>query len=335
MIRMEEDFISAGTISARRNTWGTYNRTMPSVSCNGSFITYSTSILSVNIGSFEEIVLHILLCFLFMPVWLLRKFFEYQYPMAGVEETVESTLKQWEDLGIVWVEHHVTGDHLRPTYALFQMFGQEPVKYNIIPTAVLTHLVSEQAIMFEVMTGINAINNERVHPRISELGIEGNLSGTNIIAENEFRVPFSQNEYQTILEVERGINDAVKNGTPNLTEELKNFRWFPIVQKVNSTGTLKSDIKFHIPDLIVPVVRDGGKPLSIAVEVELSNKRVVGYEETLSRYKDNNKFAAVYWFCNGQVAGNLQRAYDNIGGTGSCRMELVEFSPPFPYDGRL
>lgn len=328
-MKMDEDYISAGTMAARRNTWGTYNRTAPTVERGPGFLRYSTSLVSVEIWPFDEIILHILLKFLWMPVWLMERFFGYQYPYAGLDGVVQERLSQWEQLGIVWTEEHPTGTYVRPTHALFQMFSQEPTSYNIIPANLLTHTVCEETVCFEVMTGISPIlKKEKTMPRVSELGLEGNMSGTNILPEIDFRYLARQDEYHTIMEVEHELEEAVRNGGPNLTAELKDFRWFTIAKKVNNTGTVRQDYRFHIPDLIIPNIRQEGKPMSIAIEVELSNKRAVNYEETMLRYRDNTRFAAVYWLCDGIISAQLHKAYDSVGGTGSTRMEVVEFQPP-------
>lgn len=326
---MFEDYISAGTIAAKRNTWGSYNRTAPTVERCPGFLRYSTSLVTVEVWPFDEIILYVLLKFLWMPVWLVELFYGYQYQYAGLEGVVQDKLRQWEQLGIIWVEQHTTGDYIRPTYALFQMFSQDPVQYNTIPANLLTHTVCEETICFEVMSGVSPIlKKEKTMPRVSELGFDGNLQGTNILPEVDFRYPVRQDEYAKIMEVEHQLDEAVRTGGPNLTEELMDFRWFTIAKKVDNTGNVRQDFRFHIPDLIIPNIREGGKPRSIAIEVELSNKRAVNYEETMLRYRDNTRFSSVYWFCDGIIASQLQKAYDATGGTGSTRMEIIEFQPP-------
>lgn len=70
--------------------------------------------------------------------------------------------------------------------------------------------------------------------------------------------------------------------------------------------------------------------MSIAIEMELSNKKGA-YTETMLRYRDNNKYAAVYWFCaTSSIANALRDAYKEVGGTGSTRMQLVEWTIPEP-----
>lgn len=323
--------ILSGTKHAQINTWGgRYNKTVPSITRNGSVITYSTSLVSVDISAFDEIVLTIIMKFLFVPVWLVKQFYQSEIKMVGNEDYVDEMVHKWIKLGIVWKESEVTGQYLRPTYALFQMFQQPPYRYCNIPFNTLRHTICEEKVMFDVMSGASEIiEKEKVMPRVSELGFEGKLSGTNVIAEEDFRNPSLFGEYRKIMDVEYGVNEGMKRGS-KVTPELQDFRYFNIVKKVDNTGNVKSDFKFHVPDLIIPVIRDKGKPMSIAIEIELSNKRV-NYVESMERYKDNNKFGVVYWLCaTPQIATYLREAYEQVGGTGSCRTELLEFIIPFP-----
>lgn len=121
----------------------------------------------------------------------------------------------------------------------------------------------------------------------------------------------------------------MKNGE-TITPELLNFNQFVLVKKIDNTGTVKKDFSFHIPDMILPMTRLKGVPRSIAIEVELTNKRYA-YEETMTRYKDNNKFGTVYWLCNSpNISASLRNAHDLVGGTGACKTVLMEFVIPAP-----
>ena len=278
------DFINNGIKNAQNNTWSDrYTNVMPAVKFNGATITYSTSLKSVDITPFDEVVLTIVLKFLFVPVWLVKQWYGLGTGMVGSDNFVDSMIQDWIDIGIVWKEAEVTGEYLRPTYALFQMFQTPPYRYYNIPFNTLRHTICEEHMMFDVMTGGNIIlKHEKVMPRISELGFEGNLGpGTNIISEEDFRNPELLTNTKKLLDAEHQINEGIKNGDA-VTLELRDFRYFTLVQKIDSTGNPKKDLKFHIPDLIIPVPRKAGKPMSIAIEMELSNKKGA-YTETMLR----------------------------------------------------
>lgn len=330
---LSADFILSGTLNAQENTWkGRYNSTVPSIKLVGQQLELSANNANVVIDSFDEIVLTIVLKFLFSPVWLVKQF--YQTWKIAEMETPESRLNRWVDIGLVWKENSVTGQYIRPTYLLFKLFGQDPRPFFNIPFNSLTHTVSEQKVMFEIMSGNSSVNNicrDKLLPRISELGFDDDPFGTNVLTEPDFRNPklFKESGIAELSETENQINIGMKNGA-TVTPELVNFNQFTLVKKVNNTGTVKKDYQFHVPDLIVPTVRVNGVPQSIAVEVELSNKRW-GYEETMRRYRDNNKFGTVCWLCNTPaIAEALRNAYDAVGGTGSCKTVLMEFVIPSP-----
>ena len=331
MKELSNEFILAGTLNALENTWkGRYNTALPSIKKEENLIKLTTSDISVGIDAFDEIVLTIILKFLFCPVWLIKQFYQ-TWMIAGIEDP-EKRINDWVSIGLVWKEAAVTGQYVRPTYLLFKLFGEKPEAFYNIPFNTLTHTISEQKVMFDIMSGNSPIlKREKVLPRISELGFDDDEHGTNALTEPDFRNPklFKEEGIIELSETENAINEGMKNGAI-VTPELENFNQFTLVKKVNNTGVIKRDYKFHVPDLIIPVIRDNGKPMSIAVEVELSNKRY-GYEETMRRYKDNNKYGAVYWLCNSpQIASALRDAYDAVGGTGTCKTVLMEFVIPSP-----
>lgn len=330
MKNLTPDFILNGTKNAQKNTWGgRYNKITPAIRMFGSNMVLSTSIDRVEINAFDEIILTIIMKFLFAPIWLIKQWYDGSLGMVGNESYVDEMIENWINIGIVWKESDVTGQYLRPTYALFQLFDVPPYKYCNIPFNTLRHTISEEQMMFEVMSGTSQIcKREKTTKRISELGFTGELQGTNIISEEDFRNPFQT--YQQIMDVENKIEKEIK-AEAKITEELRDFRNFSIVKKVGNTGEIKDDFKFHVPDLIIPVPRDKGKPMSIAIEVELSNKRAINYVETMNRYRDNNRFAVVYWFCSSMTTATAIRdAYIESGGTGTCRTELMEWVLPSP-----
>lgn len=330
-MKLNKNLIEEGVKRAQLSTWGNkYNPVVPSIKKEGENIYLSTNDTTVILNSFDEITLTILVKFLFVPIWLVKQFYSSgSITFYNIDEKINSLVK----VGLIWIEDSVTGRYLRPTYALFNLFGLNPYNYTNIPFNTLTHTISEEKAMFDIMSGLSPIiEKEQIKlPRVSELGFSPNKKGTNVIAEEDFRNPtlFTEQGINDLNKVENAINKGILN-KQKITPELQDFKYFTIVKKVANTGRFKKDYSFHIPDLVIPIPRDNGKSKSIAVEVELTDKRV-DYKESLLRYKDNNKFGVVYWLCNSSaIATSLKNAYKEIGGCGSCKVVLQEFVIPSP-----
>lgn len=339
---IDKDELLLGVQNSLDNTWNNkYNIVTPNIEKNGSKIKYSTSSCSVEIDNFDEIILNIVLKYLFMPIWLIKQCYKsYSFideSASSVDDFIESLVK----VGLVYKESSVTGQYLRPTYSLFNLFNFPIEKYSSIPFNNLTHTISEEKIMFDIMSGENTVKRiilknlktpKLYLPRMSFLGLPNDINGTNVIGEAEFRNPilFTPEGINTLNSVENTINEAILNKKGSITPELENFRYFNIVKKIDNTGSIKKDYKFHIPDLAIPIPRINGQPNSIAIEVELTSKRY-NYTESLERYKNNNKYGTVIWFCrDNSISNALKEAYKEIGGTGSCKCLLSEFIVPSP-----
>ena len=334
---LNHDSILVGTLNSQENTWkNRYNATLPDIKKLGETIVLTSGNASVSIDSFDEIVLTIILKFLFSPVWLVKQFYQ-TWMIAGIGELPQDKINDWINIGLIWKEASVTGQYIRPTYLLFKLFGLKPEIFCNIPFNTLTHTISEQKVMFDIMSGKGEIsemiikNQSDYLPRVSELGFKNSIDGTNVITESDYRNPklYREDGIVELSDTENKINEGMKNGD-TITPELLNFNQFTLVKKINNTGIIKKDFTFHISDLLIPVLRDHGKPRSIAIEVELTNKRYA-YEETMKRYKDNNKFGTVYWLCNSpNIAEALRTAHDSMDGTGTCKTILMEFVIPAP-----
>lgn len=342
MKELSYDFIGTGVRNSQDNIWGRrFNSITPNIKKDGAVLKVYLEDQMIEINSFDEIVLTIIMKFTFVPLWLVKQFYGEDVSnvvndisIVGMENADEK-LQKWVDLGLVWKQPSVTGQYLRPTHLLFKLFGEEPKKFTAIPFNMLTHTICEAKVMFDVMSGnseINKIEQGNLLPRISELGFENDTKGTNIIGEDDFRNPHLYQDYfiKEFNDVENRINRGILDGSA-VTPELEDFRHFVLIKKINNTGIIKKDYKFHIADLIIPSLRKEGKPKSIAIEVELTNKKAHNYIETMERYKNNNKFGAVYWLCSdGSTAEALRQAYEEVGGCGSCRVHMLEFKIPTP-----
>lgn len=337
---IDESFISSGIKTAQNNTWGNkYRNIIPNIQKEGAVIKLSYGNILVEINSFDEIILTIIMKFLFMPIWLIKQC--YNGFNIIQDDSIDNKINSWIDIGLVWKESAVTGNYIRPTYSLFTLFGESPYTYTNIPFNTLTHTICEEKVMFDVMSGesnINSNEKDSLLPRVSELGFKEDIVfndfslGTNIIAEEDFRNPklYTEEGIKELNDTEYQINKGIKEKA-TITPELTDFRQFVLIKKIDNTGFVKKDYKFHVPDLIIPCLRKEGRPKSIAIEVELSNKRARNYEETMLRYKDNNKYGTVYWLCNTPaIMESLRSAYTSVGGTGTCKTKLIEFIIPTP-----
>lgn len=184
--------------------------------------------------------------------------------------------------------------------------------------------------MLEVMLGdknnnINKVFSGLYMPRYSPLGLE-NPSGTNIISESKFNgLLFYKNKSESeIADIERSLENQI-NDKKVITDEFQNFSKFVIVKK----DTEKNNYLFHVPDLIIPIKRKDGRAQSIAIEVELSDKKIRRYTKTLEMYKNNNRYGYVVWLSqNDKITSNLTSAFKKINGLGDVKMAIYPFKTP-------
>lgn len=328
-----------GTEEAQDSTWGDRNSSViPSFHMEGANMIVEGGGESIALTAFDEIVLTVVVKVTLCPLWLIRQFYSTQtFGLLSDVSDVDEKINSMVHLGLIWKQPDVTGIYIRPTFALFTLFDEPKKSFADIPFNMLTHTICEAKVMFDIMSGHSDIcKMERkrgfLMPWCSEWGFAPEeTSGTNVLVEDDFRNP-SQFYYRNagkLDDINRKIQDQIVAGEA-ITEELKHFENFVLIKKVDNTGVTKQDYKFHIPDLIIPQPRDRGKPRSIAVEVELSDKRY-GYEETMERYRDNNRYGSVYWLCRtSSITNHLRSAFKEVGGCGSTRVVLLPFKVPAP-----
>lgn len=339
MAKIEINELLSSTRNADLNTWERYHKVMPNIIKTDFNITLKTDMYEVKITSHEEVILHIIQCFQFCPIWLVEKFLN-ENKLNSMEDPV-NIIKSWINIGLVWIEGSVTGEYLRPTYFMYKLFGKEGKTFSSIPFNKLTHTISEQQVMYEVMSGIdNKLNktfNKIFVPRYSELGINCQI-GTNIIREEEFRSisVFMSSNIPEIEQSEYEIREEIRNGK-KITPELRDFKKFLIIKKKDNKGSIKTDYDIHIPDLIIPLPRyidkntGESKALSIAIEVELTKKSLNSYIHIMNKFKDNNKFGYLVYYCaNGKIAELIKKAYNSVNGLGHTQLVIYEFVIPSP-----
>ena len=308
------------------NTWQNYNPVNPSIIKKDTVII-KTEEQEVFISNFEEVVLYIIANFLFAPVWLVENWIK-KYKMSL--NTPKNTITSWVNTGLVWIEPSVTGLYLRPTNSLFKLFNMPIIKYRSIPYNQLSHTICEEQVTLEIMLGdkdnnINKVFSKIYLPRYSPLDLK-NTSGTNIINEFQFNglLYYKTKSNKEISDIERSLEEQI-NDKKAITDEFTNFSKFVIVKK----DTEKNNYLFHVPDLIIPIKRKDGRAQSIAIEVELSDKKIRRYTKTLEMYKNNNRYGYVVWLSqNDKITSNLTSAFKKINGLGDVKMAIYPFKTP-------
>lgn len=332
-----DSLLANSGINAEENTWKRRSNVIPNIIKGDTFITVRTDTHDVQITRFEEAILEIVLSFTFAPVWLVEQWLEERAIVSS--QTVTDTIISWIESGLVWLQGSVTGEYLRPTHLLFKLFGRTPERFVDIPFNQLTHTISEQSVAFDVMTGsekspINRAFKHMYLPKYSPLGIpQSELDrGTNIIREAEFKsiAVYSAKSVPEIEHVEAEIKEMIDRGE-SLTPEFEDFKKFIIIKKQDNTGIVKRDYRFHIPDMIIPILRTNGLANSISIEIELTDKRLNRYIDTLEKYKDNNRFGHLIWLTQSEsINKNLREAFRRVGGLGHTKMYIYEFEVPSP-----
>ena len=335
-MKLTKNDIIKGTQRAQENTFGNrYTSADYSFKVENNVLRVWANGVTVYIDSIDEVVLYVIKIISFVPTWLITQF--YSAVSSGAALNIDDKINNWIAVGLVWKEPDVTGLYVRPTRGLFKLFNNgiddTGWQYTELPFNMLRHTIAESKVLFDILSGVsNIVKDNFTLPRPSFLGLPPNNAGTIVWTEKEFKAPnmFTQRYIDELESAERAIEEGVKNGA-KITKELENPRYFVIAKHVDNTGTLRKDWDYHLPDLVIPVVRNSGVAQSIAIEVELTNKKIVAYRETVKRYKDNIKYSKVYWLCRDpDIAKSLREAYDLEGGCGKCEWVIEELNIPSP-----
>ena len=293
---MDYDFILG--IEEKLKNKQFYCRTLPNIIKHEGYVELKTPDTSVSIGEPEEIIFSIMLDYTFMPVWLIS-----QILSKNLIEDTREIIMSWINIGIVWSENSIAGEFLRPTYLLYELFGVPLKKFVVIPFNLLTKYINEQNIIYEVMTGKNHLINNRfpdLPPRFSPMGLPS--SGTNILFNNQIK---------NVLHKDPNINDIYEDfkasTRKNISMEFYDYRLFSLFKEDKSK---KEGYLFHTPNLIIPQPRYNSSPKSIAIEVELANKRVEYYENIFIKYSNNMVYGSIVFFCTSfTIINNIRNAY--------------------------
>lgn len=312
---------------------------VPNVERKDTEVVFKIEGKTVSVNSYDEITLYILAYFEFIPLWLVEYWYkdEINLEIGSGLSTGKQHIKDWSDVGIVYLENDPRGLHLRPTKALFNLFDILMPLHKPIPEALYNHTVGEMSVAHDLMNGDSPILDKIINPpRISHLGFEPNNEGTTVVFEREFRYPglHTKQGIGPFMKVEEEIKQQMKLHE-RITRELSEPIYFGILNKHGNTGIQKEDYSLHIPDMIVPMLRDNeGNPQSTAIEVELSVKSTEDYQESFRRFRDNTKYGTVIWLTIGSGSAEvLKHAFQKVGGTGSTKIILMDYDlPERPYD---
>lgn len=314
--------------AAEENTYRRAPKATPSIEKIDDFhIIIHNETKSMTISRLEECILMIIADFTYTPVWLIKNWVD---SIAVVDSAAEEMIEGFIETGLCYTENSTTGVYLRPTRFLLDWF-EEDKKYIDICYNLLTHTLSEEQVMFDIIYGnddselyyLLKKENEML-PVFSPIHLETRRKdGTICIRENKFRIGMKGLNEEELIDKESKIMEQIKE-QKEFTNEFSDLSQFLIVHRVD--GKLGT----QCPDLAIPIKRNAGKPKSWAIEIELTPKHYKDYVRILKAYKNNIKYGTLVYMCApGRIAGMLKKAYEEIGGSlGYTQMKILEFNPP-------
>lgn len=291
---------------------------------------------TLEIDSFDEVVLYIITSYRFCPSWLAKQWYNTKTTIIS-GDVGQSRLREFINMGLIYEFPSAVAVFLMPTDRLASLFGIKLGGFNNPPYNTLTHTISEEQVMFECLTGqADYISDINCIPHMSFLGL-GPI-GSECVPELEYSVTNKtfKNEIEKYNDQEYHLFKQMTDGSDNpITDVDLRQRSLVIHKKVD-----QYDYDIKIPDLAVLApreIRDDGikYPKSIALEVELTRKGVEKYKKILDIYWDNLKFGRVVYLVNDkktseQLSEAYKYVYDkNDGDCQTCELKIVEFEVPY------
>lgn len=308
---------------------------------------------SEKITYFDECIFKTLCEFTYIPLWYIID----EMKSLDIYSDPKGKVKNWKNLGLVFIDQQTIGEFIRPTNYLYQILQLKKKKYESIPFNMLSHTMSKLDIYVKSMLGIsNEVNDlfdeqfrdkENIDSLIFEpidvlsvktsdnnfvlnllegnklpdFIINGNKRYLKVIDEKDIKI--AKNNTAAISKIENQIISEIKSGNI-YTSELKNSSFFYVAINEGDGYILQ------FPDLIIPIKRNSnGSPNSIAIEMELTCKNIENYKRNLKKYKNSLKFGSVIWFCgSNRIKKTITEAYKTIGGTGFTSTYLYDYVPP-------
>ena len=341
MSNFSTDLLKIQNSLEEQNTWYRAPKVSPSIQkVSSDCLMVKTINDEAPIYRFEEVILSILASFKFIPYWLVQNWYE----VKNERSIANSVVASWINVGLVWIETSPTGVYLRPTRFLLNMFGDTSTDFVNIPYSTLAHTLSEEQLCFDIQIGNpkselwHIIKKENTlpcyHPLLTDLDENPPLNeeGTVIIREADFRKGNQFKSEDELLEKDTLIKvqiELLKDKPVGFTEEFRDFSLFPLVTiNENNLGD-KNRVYTQNPDCIIPIPRVNGKPMSYAIEIELTQKPAGKYDAIMQSYKDNIKYGKVFYLCGNQkIAKLVKEAFQRAKGLGSCELYILGFTPP-------
>ena len=305
-----------------KNTFYRAPKVTPTIENKHTYIEVRTVDDSAQIDKLAEVILYIISEFKFAPYWQVQQWFD------AFDISYFSIVKDWISVGLVWAETSTMGVFIRPTRLLLDMFKTEDKTYKQIPFGLLNHTCCEAQLMFDIMTGNNKsemwqiLKSDNILPCYHPLHIKPTEdTGTIVIREDSFKVNrYNVNE---LKKKEEDLEIDIRAGNA-FTKEFEDFSLFPIVNYTDDNQLIT-----QTPDIIVPIPRQDSKPMSYAIELELSSKTAAKYLQIMKNYRNNIKFGKLYYLCgSSRIMKMVKDAYDSVGGLGTCELFIVPFIPP-------
>ena len=324
-------YIFSSGIEAELKSSQHYCQTLPNIIKQNGYLELRSNLSTINVTEIEEAIFSILVDYKFMPIWLVEQLLSYN---SFIEKNYIEDIKAWISFGLVWCENTITGEYIRPTYLLFEMFQTKNRTFYPIPFNLLTQMVNEQKLIFDILVGnndniINKSFNKIYLEKFPPLGINYKSNGTNILYRNKLTSPavYLNKNIKEIIKLYNIVEQKY-----NLSPEFSNFSLFTIIKKNKDSDKVKEAFKFKMPNLVIPILRKDGFARSIAIEIELTNKSIKEYANILEIYKNNKIYGYLVFLCNSSnIIKNIRKAYEYIGGYEMPKIYLFENEIPSPY----
>lgn len=324
---------------AVNNTWVNYNEQKnTAIRVNEEFLELVNLDLKVVIDSFDESVLSVITDYSYLPKKFVLDTLAYKNKLNN--NTPESILSSWINIGLIWLENNYISDFIRPTNLLYSLFDIKNPGYTEINFSQYVHDMSEAKIMLEILTGkkdniIVKYFSSIVRDKESKFSDKYKIKhskGLNIITEKEYRTLYASRSIKsyTVYKMEELIQTQIESGIRE-TQELIEHGCFPIAILEDSSQDLAvNGYQFIYPDITVPIQRKSdGTPQSISIEMELSAKSLTRYKNLMKYYKNNNKYGyLVYYYTSDKILDRINQAIEYVDGLGTCKFIPIPFEIP-------
>ena len=328
MITSQLDLLEIQDQEAVKNTYYRYPKITPHVRMDEAkkYLEVYTIDNSTKLYKIDEVVLYIIARFRWAPAWLIHQWYEV-YDLNGYE-----SIEKWINVGIVWAQTGSTGVFIRPTYWLFDNMDIKETFYTDIPFNLLNHTCAEMQIVFDVMMGNDQseiwqfIKGHQYLPVYHPLQLSlDSESGTSIFIEEEYRAP----QDPLILKSKQDYLIQTIRDKKAFSAEFEELSLFNLVTEDITKN--KSGYYTQRPDLVIPSMRDtsNGRPLSWALELELSPKTGIRYDKIMQSYRNNLVYGFLVYLCgNNYIVEKVKNAYKDAGGLGTCKLFIAPWTAP-------